>query len=147
MAMPYPEFGPMWAKLRGNGDYLWHRTSPASYQAIIESGELLPNHGGFADTTTQSKNSLARHMGAISLCDFDTETAADIWVHYLGYWKPGVLIRISRAQLDGSKLLLPKRVAFLAQERSLIYVPYIEALYVGAIPITAFHGEPVYDYR
>ena len=143
--LTYSELGRLPAQLRGSGEYLWHRTTLLAYKAIMECGELRPNLGEFVDTTAQSKNSISRHLSAVALCDFDTESEENILAHYRDFWIPGVLIRIRQAELDSAKLISSACVTPLAQERGLIYVPYIEALYCGSIPTTAFEGEPIHD--
>jgi hypothetical protein len=80
-------------------------------------------------------------MKAISLYDFDSEEEAQVREHAFDYSLEGVLIRIRRADLDPAKLWAPSKVA--ENRNGLIAVPYIEAIYLGSIPQTAFDGHIV----
>jgi len=148
VGLPYPEFGPLWARLRGEG-HLWHRTSLAAVDAILRDGEIVPNLGQFPNTFGQSSVSYGRHLRAVSIFDFDTENEADALTHVCDFPLVGVLICIRRAALDRTKLLLPSQIARGEHpidtlpdriKGARMFVPAVEALYLGPIPTSAFGG-------
>jgi hypothetical protein len=152
---PSPDFLPLWRLLRGHGN-LWHRTSLPSLERILDEGIIIPNTGQFVTTYSQSKVSYSRHLGAVSLFDFDTSDEPYIFEHewkwstvLTGYLPAGVLIRIRREVLDPTKLLLPSdisgddpRLSTLPDKirRAQMVIPAVEALHIGSIPALAFDG-------
>lgn len=146
---------PLWARLRGHGQF-WHRTSLSSLEGVLREGAIVPNAGQFPTTFGQSKASYSRHLGAISMFDFDTADEPYIFEHE---WKWGevlatrlpaaVLIRIRRDALDRTKLLLPTEI-FLDDPRldalpthirkGRMVIPAVEALHISAISASAFSG-------
>ena len=138
--MSNPEFSSLWARLRGHG-HLWHRTALSSLEDILRDREIVPNEGQFPVTYGQSNASLGRKIGAVSLFDFDTEAESNVLEHVWDYAPKEVLIRIRRDALDQTKLLLPSQVSKRAHESSpAVFVPEVEALYIGSIPASAFIG-------
>jgi hypothetical protein len=135
------EMTSLWSILRGHG-YLWHRTSLAALRSILSDHEITRNTGQFPSTFRQSDNSHGRHMGAVSLFDFDTASDAEFETHRIDYWHGDVFIRIRREALDPTKLLSHSWFNALPDEtrHGRIYVPYLETLHVGPIPETAFDG-------
>jgi len=152
---PSPAFLPLWARLRGHG-YVWHRTSLSALPGILRDGAIVPNHGQLPTTFSQSEGSYSRHLGAVSLFDFDTEVESRIfdqkwkWARVLIARLPGtVVIRIRRDMLDRTKLILPTeitcgdpRLAPLTDEirQMRMVIPAVEALYMDRIPTDAFSG-------
>jgi hypothetical protein len=139
-------FSPLWARLRGHGQ-LWHRTSIVALERILRDGALVPNIGQLPNTFGQSQVSYSRHLGAVSLFDFDTADVPDIIEHE---WKWGevlatrlpatVLIRIMRDALDRTKLLLPTEISDGDRRldplpgdirRMRMVIPAVEALHIG----------------
>jgi hypothetical protein len=152
---PNPAFLPLWARLRGHG-HLWHRTSRLSLQGILRDGAIVPNLGQLPQAFGQLKVSYSRHLGAVSLFDFDTEDESKIFEHewewgtvLIAKLPGGVVIRIQRNALDQTKLLLPTeitcgdpRLAPLSDEirQMRMVIPAVEALYTDRIPTAAFNG-------
>jgi hypothetical protein len=144
-----------WRLLRGKGA-LWHRTSLTALTAILQDGEIRPNTDGrFHREHGVSDISYARHLGGVSLLDFDSETEARIEEHANKYtlihaMPPQVIIELSRGSLEPSRLLLPAvmtegtdpRLDTLPPEirRARMYVPAVEAIHIGPISATAFTG-------
>lgn len=142
-----------WRLLRGKGA-LWHRTSLVALTAILQDGEIRPNTDGrFHREHGQSDVSYARHLGGISLLDFDSETEQRIEEHADKYslirgMPPQVIIELSRSALESPCLLLPSvmtagtdpRLDALPPEirRARMYVPAVEAVYTGPISTSAF---------
>jgi hypothetical protein len=152
---PSADFLPLWTRLRGHG-YLWHRTALPSLERILGDGKIVPNTGQLATTFGQSKVSYSRHLGAVSLFDFDTSDEQYIFEHewkwgsvLTGYLPAGVLIRIRSDALERANLLLPANVSggdprldSLPDEirRMHMVIPAVEALHIGPIPASAFSG-------
>src|SRR5262249_34947248 len=117
---------------------------------------IVPNAGRFPVTHSQSAVSYSRHLGAISLFDFDTSDEKYIFEHEFK-WQTvlterlpaGVLICISREALEPPKLLLPaeisrgdRRLDVLPDEirRMRMCIPAVEALYLGPISTSKFNS-------
>jgi hypothetical protein len=129
------------SRLRGHG-HLWHRTSLPSLAGILRDGEIVPNTGQLSATFRESECSYGRHLGAVSLFDFDSSDESyiiyqqSIWVNVLTqYPYATVLICIHRDALDRSKLILPTEVKPLDPEGR-TYMPGVEALHIGRIPVS-----------
>lgn len=146
--LPFQGIEPIWKVLRGQG-HLWHITSLQSLGSILKCDAIVPNRGQFPDTCCQSPASFARHLGGVSIFDFDTECPKNVLEHICDFPLLGVLIRLSRHDLDQSKLILPTQVSNreppISELRPEIrqsgyFVPYAEAIYLGSIPTSAFTG-------
>jgi hypothetical protein len=128
----------------------------SALESIFRDGKIIPNIGHLPETHGQSKISYGRHLGAVSLFDFDTADEQYILEHELiwgtvltGRLPAGVLIRIRREALDRTRLLLPTeipggeyRLEILPDgiKRTRIIIPAVEALHIGPIPASAFSG-------
>lgn len=144
-----------WRLLRGKGA-LWHRTSLAGLAGILQDGAIRPNTDGRFDCEYgQSDICYARYLGGVSLLDFDSETEARIREHadkytLIGWMPPQVIIELTRSSLESSRLLLPAdltkgidtRLDALPPEirKARMYVPAVEAIYVGPISTSVFSG-------
>lgn len=145
----YPKTAePLWKRLRGRGR-LWHRTSLDSLKSIIRAGQITPNSGQFATRFGQSAVSWSRHLGGVSLFDFDTSADDYIeehqwkWDNVLTSGLPaGAVIGIDRQKLDESELLSPAqlrdgdvRLERLPEEirKMQMRIPAVEAIYLGPV--------------
>lgn len=144
-----------WRLLRGKGA-LWHRTSLTGLAGILQDGEIRPNTDGRFDCDYgQSDISYARHIGGVSLLDFDSETETRITEHadkytLIGSMPPQVIIELACSSLEPSRLLLPAvitegidaRLDALPLEirKARMYVPAVEAIHIGPISTSAFRG-------
>lgn len=134
-------------RLRGQG-HLWHRTCLSSIDGILRDGRIFPV-GQIEPSCTQSQNSCARHLGAVSLYDFDTESESRVSEHIFSYKLTGVLIRIRRDVLDSASLLLPEQILKGKHPIDTVppeirakwmVIPAVEAVHIGSLNASAFTG-------
>jgi hypothetical protein len=143
-------FNELNALLREKGSF-WHRTSLLGLKGILTANALQPNAGSFGYSYPQSKSSYASALKAVALFDFDEPTddaiadRAYAWEPFIFGKLPGVLIRLDRAALDKSLLILPSeiwandyRLSPLQDRAKLTIIPDMEALYIGPISAGAF---------
>lgn len=145
---PNLEFLPLWERLRGHG-HLWHRTSLPCLESILHDRKIVPNKGQFPNTYPQSQGSYGRHLGAVSLFDFDSESEPSVLQHVHDFGFNGVLIRIQRDALERANLMLPNEISHrdhpidtLSADivQGCTFIPAVEALHIGSIPTSAFSG-------
>lgn len=144
----------LWKLLHGH-EALWHRTTVAGLEGIHRDGQITPNTGQFVSEYGQARVSYSRHLGGVSLLDFDSECVERIRDHDGKYtlvrpMPPRIFIKIRRSDLEQSRLLLPadltantdRRLDVLSDKirRMRMYVPAIEAIYLGPIEVHAFAG-------
>jgi hypothetical protein len=126
----------------------WHRTSISGLQGILGDSAIVPNSGQLPNTWPQSEGSLARHLGGISLFDFDgvseetMRNGAWIGVGCLSTCLPdaAVLIGIQFDDLASTGLLLPCDLQRLSPDvrDTHTFIPHVEAICRGRIPATSF---------
>ena len=142
----------LYARLRRSG-FFWHSTPSPNAIGIIQAGEITPNRGQFNETFSQSLSSWSRHLGGVSLFDFDGASDEDFDVHHTDYSifgpVPGrVLIKIDRGALQPSNLIVPTQFHATPPDPRLggepaykrMRVPYLEAVHIGPVPARAFLG-------
>lgn len=143
-----------WELFRGV-DALWHKTTLTNLKGIISDRQITPNSGQFKPQFSQSRVSYSRHLGGVSLLDFDTMSEDDINEHENKYFgidaiPAQVFIKIIRSALEPYLLLLPNdlmanvdaRLHALpdAIRKARMRVPAIEAIHLGPVPTSAFAG-------
>lgn len=143
------------SKLHGK---LWHMTHPCRFLGIMQSAAILPEpeiDNAFRHNTKRGEEfyPYVRFIGGVSLFDFhqfDPQSYADVcpfsnWQTFVPCyegWGCAVWIEIDRAQMQASERFicggcLGRR---LRSERAYhhLFMPRIEAAYIGELPTTAF---------
>lgn len=124
---------------------VFHATSPANYEKIIETGAILPYKEGFSTRLMPEgkidgrHRTWARHKGYVSLLDFHTANqdelvfTADRWPGMIEDQSPYcVLLELRLSAIH------PKLITFLNSDLELrfMHIPYVESYYPESIPIS-----------
>jgi hypothetical protein len=136
--------------------HLWHTTKSDRFQSILIGGAILPNPN-LPDSerwkTSGGKDtySYVRILGGVSLFDFDQfepdtyseKCPTSSWYNFVPWrtsWGSSVWIEIDRHQMRPPSFISgPDLLAKWKSENAYRSImPYIEAAYLGPVPITMF---------
>ena len=119
-----------------------HGSSPENYRRILSSGEIRWNDGRFSFSFPQSHLSNCYELRAISLFDFETPSAEEIFDSLsqmkretvLFRHRPSILLGIRRKDLPGELIEYAEAKRRCGPGG---IIPHIEVCHIGAIPISA----------
>ena len=147
------EVGPIWGELHGG---LWHTTHPERFVGILECGAILPepkkipNDDRWSTSQGPKHYPYVRFIGGVSLFDFhefdpksyQSKCPNSNWREFVPYrrvWDGAVWIEIDREHT--SPCFLSGGDLFTKWDSSGDWghklMPYIEAAYLGPLPLTA----------